>query len=124
MLKPRNVFIRMSSEEDFIKALTREATDIDGAIYRVFHWTTEFQEDKEPVKVPVWISLPGLPPNYYQDSYLRNITAPIGQYLKRDNPTKCATRTEGARICVEMDVSKEPLAAIWIGIPRQPNSFL
>lgn len=36
MSKPRNVFIRMTNEEDFIKALTRETTNIDGAIYRVF----------------------------------------------------------------------------------------
>ncbi|XP_042944787.1 uncharacterized protein LOC122278668 [Carya illinoinensis] len=124
MLRPRNVFIQLSTEEDFVKALTREATDINGVVYRVFKWTTDFQEDKEPVFVPVWISLPGLPPNYYHDSFLRCITASLGRYLKRDNPTKRATRTEGARVCIEMDVSKEPLRAFWIGIPRQPHSFL
>ncbi|XP_042980144.1 uncharacterized protein LOC122310314 [Carya illinoinensis] len=124
MLRPHNVFIRLSTEEDFVKALTREATNINGVIYRVFKWTTEFHEDKEPVFVPVWISLPGLPPNYYHDSFLRCITAPLGRYLKRDNPTKCATRTEAARVCIEMDVSKEPLRTFWIGIPRQPNSFM
>lgn len=77
----------MSNEEDFIKVLTREATDIDGAIYHVFRWTTDFKEDREPVHVPVWINLLGLPPNYFQESFLQNIVTPIGQYLKRDNPT-------------------------------------
>lgn len=123
MSKGRNVFIRMTNEEYFVKALTREGSAIDGAIYRVFRWTTEFKEVREPVHVPIWIDLPGLPPNYYQDSFLQNIVAPIGQYLKRDNPTRCATRIEGARVCVDMDVSKEPLIAIWAGMPRQPNSF-
>ncbi|XP_042954613.1 uncharacterized protein LOC122291029 [Carya illinoinensis] len=124
MLRPRNAFIRMSYEEDFVKALTRKATDIDGVAYRVFKWTIEFQEDKEPVNVLVWISFPGPPPNFYHDSFLRSITAPLGQYLKWDNPTKCATPTEGARVCIGMDVSKEPLTAFWIGIPRQSHSFL
>lgn len=49
--------------------------------------------------------------------------APIGLYLKRDNP-RCATRTEGARVCVDMDISREPFMAIWVGIPRQTNSYL
>ncbi|XP_041020462.1 uncharacterized protein LOC121262111 [Juglans microcarpa x Juglans regia] len=114
----------MTNEEDFFKALTREASNIDGAIYRVFRWNTNFKEDREPVYAPVWINLPGLPPNYYLESFLRNIVAPIGQYLKRHNPTRCATQTEGARVCVDMDVSKEPLMAIWVGMPRQPNSFI
>lgn len=74
--------------------------------------------------VLVWINLLGLPPNYYQDSFLRNIVAPIGKYLKRDNPTRCATRTKGARVCVDMDVSKEPVMSIWVGMPRQLNSFI
>lgn len=106
MLKPRNVFIRMANEGDFIKALTREATNIDGVIYRVFRWTTDFKEDCEPVHVPVWINLPGLPSNYYQDSFLRNIMAPVGQYVKRDNSTRCTARTEGARVCIDMEFEK------------------
>ncbi|XP_041016212.1 uncharacterized protein LOC121258736 [Juglans microcarpa x Juglans regia] len=123
MNRPRNVFIRMTSEEDFVKAFAREACDIDGIQYRAFHWNTDFQEDKEPVCVPVWIFLSGLPLNFFHESFLRSITAPIGRFLKRDNSTKCATRTDGARVCIEMDVSKEPLTALWIGTPRNPQSL-
>lgn len=62
--------------------------------------------------------------NFYHDSLLWNIVTPIGQYLKRYNPTRCATHTEGVRVCVDMDISKEPLLSLWIGIPRQANSFI
>ncbi|XP_042973206.1 uncharacterized protein LOC122305010 [Carya illinoinensis] len=123
MRKPRNVFVRLSLKDDFVKAFARESCEINGVPYRVFHWSTDFHEDQEPVRVPVWITLPGLPPNFYHESFLRNITAPIGRFLKRDNPTRCATRTDGARVCVEMDVTKEPIKALWIGTPRIPQSF-
>ncbi|GLT62139.1 hypothetical protein SLA2020_347970 [Shorea laevis] len=106
MRKPRNVFVRFSLEADFLKAMSHESSEIDGVNYRNFQWTVDFSEDVEPVMAPVWIKLPGLAPNYYQESYLRNITAPVGTLLRKDNATKCATRTDGTRVCVLMDVSQ------------------
>jgi hypothetical protein len=122
MRKPRNVFVRFALEEDFIKAMSRESSEIDGVNYRNFQWTVDFSEEVEPVMAPVWINLPGLAPNFYQESYLRNITAPVGILIRRDNATKCATRTDGARVCVLMDISKPPVQHVWIGMPRQPSS--
>lgn len=120
MWKPRNVFVRMTIENDFVKALARESFEINGVPYGSFHWSIDFHADYEPV-VPVWLNLLGLPPNYYHEDLLRNILLAIGRFLKRDNSTRCATRTDGARVCVEMDVSKDPLKAIWIGTPHHPK---
>lgn len=53
MDKLRNVFVHLTSEEDFVKAFARDNREIDGVPYRIFHWTTEFYEDEEPVHVPV-----------------------------------------------------------------------
>ncbi|XP_035546509.1 uncharacterized protein LOC118348589 [Juglans regia] len=117
MRHPRNVFIRMVLEEDCMKAMSREVNDIDGVPYRPFHWTPEFKEEEEPYIVPVWIVLPGLPPNYYHESFLKILKAPIGRFIRSDNSTRCATRTDGARICVEMDAAKQPLPYFWIGMP-------
>ncbi|KAF5441856.1 hypothetical protein F2P56_037204 [Juglans regia] len=105
----------MTSKEGCMKALPREVSDIDGIPYRPFHWTPDFKEEEEPSIVPVWIVFPGLPPNYYHESFLKILTAPIGRFIRRDNPTRCATHTDGAHICVEMDVAKEPLPHFWIG---------
>jgi len=122
MRKPRNVFVRFSLEADFIKAMSRESSEIDGVNYRNFQWTVDFSEEVETVMAPVWINLPGLAPNFYQESYLRNITAPVGNLLRRDNATKGRTRTDGARVCVLMDISQPPVQHVWIGMPRQLSS--
>ncbi|XP_041027020.1 uncharacterized protein LOC121267241 [Juglans microcarpa x Juglans regia] len=107
----------MVSEEDCMKALARKVNDVDGIPYRPFHWTPNFKEEEEPSIVPVWIVLPGLPPNYYHESFLKILTAPIGRFIRSDNSTRCVTRTDGVRICVEMDVAKKPLPYFWIGMP-------
>lgn len=49
--------------------------------------------------------------------------APIGRLLKRDNPTRCAIHTYGARVFVKMNVSIEPLSHVWIGTPQNPHFF-
>ncbi|KAF5447225.1 hypothetical protein F2P56_032793 [Juglans regia] len=123
MRKARNVFVRFSDEDDFLKSLSCESCDIEGVAYRPFQWSTDFTEDDEPSLVPVWIMLPGLPPNLYQEAFLRNIVAPIGIFLRRDNATRCATRTDGARVCVLMNIDHELIHSIWIGTPRHPTSI-
>jgi hypothetical protein len=109
-------------EADFIKAIPRESSEIDGVNYRNFQWTVDFSEEVEPVMAPVWINFPVLASNFYQESYLRNITAPVGILIRRDNAPKCATHTDGARGCVPMDISQPPVQHVWIGMPRQLSS--
>lgn len=78
MRRSWNVVVHLSLEGDFVKAFACENYEIAGVPYRVFHWTTDFHEDQEPVRVPVWITLLGLPLNFYHESFLRSITAPLG----------------------------------------------
>lgn len=105
--RPRNVFVCMANEANFMKALSRDVCEINGSFYRVFHWTPEFTEDDEPFHVLVWVSLSGLPPNFYSEAFLSILMAPIGTFIQQDNPTRCAMRTDGARLCVEVDAAKE-----------------
>ncbi|XP_042978785.1 uncharacterized protein LOC122309374 [Carya illinoinensis] len=119
---PRNVFVRMMSEADFTKALSREVCEINGSFYRPFRWSPDFDEDAKPSRVPVWVYLPGLPPNFYQESFLNILMMLIGSFIRCDNPTRCATRTDGARLCVEVDAAKPPLSHFWIGAPGLPSS--
>ncbi|XP_042983245.1 uncharacterized protein LOC122312650 [Carya illinoinensis] len=115
MGKNKHVFVRLTSEEDFNKAFSRETSEVNGVPYRVFHWTPGFTEGEESPIVPVWVMLPGLPPNYYHDSILKILTAPLGNFIRSDNSTRCATRTDGARVCLEMDASRQHLDFFWIG---------
>lgn len=69
----------------------------------------DFNEEEEPSKVLVWIFLLGLPPNFYREAFFDIFMASIGTFIRRDNPNWCATRTDGARLCVEVDAAKSPL---------------
>lgn len=90
----------------------------------MFHWSPNYTEEKESSVITVWISLPDLPLNFYHESFLQNITMPIGKIVRHDNCTRCVTRTDGARVCIEMDTAKKPIESIWIGVRHQPGSRL
>ncbi|KAF5467857.1 hypothetical protein F2P56_012069 [Juglans regia] len=122
MRRARNMFLRFSNEGDFFKAFSRENNEVDGKYYRIFSWNPDFSEENEPSTVPVWVTLPGLPPNLYHESFLRSLALPFGKYIQRYNSMRCASRTDGARICVEMDAVVDPIPGFWIGDPRQPSS--
>lgn len=117
MRKPIHVFLRFSKADDFLKDFSQEACDVEGVPYRFFHWTTNFNENAELARVPVWVVLPGLPPNFYHEAFLRNLLLPIGRYICCDNSTRCATHTDGARICVEMDAVAEPRQGFGLVLP-------
>ncbi|CAI9769427.1 unnamed protein product [Fraxinus pennsylvanica] len=46
----------------------------------------------------------------------------FGCFLKRDNFTACASRTDRARVCVEIDVSKPLVDSFWLGVPFHPTN--
>lgn len=79
---PRNVLVQMAKEEDFISVTTRGNSEIHGVPFRVSQWTLEFKEDEDSPWVPVWITLLGLPPNFFQESILWSIGNGFGHYLK------------------------------------------
>ncbi|KAF5468915.1 hypothetical protein F2P56_013023 [Juglans regia] len=122
MRRPRNVFVCMANEVDFTQALSQEVCEINGNFYCAFRWSPDFNEDAAPSRVPVWVTLPGLPPNFYQEAFLNILMAPIGSFIRRDNPTRCATRTDGACLCVAVDAAKPLLSHFWIGAPGLPSS--
>ncbi|VFQ74340.1 unnamed protein product [Cuscuta campestris] len=57
--------------------------------------------------IPVWISLEGLPIHLFDSLALYSIANSIGKPLKTDAATACLSRPSFARICVEVDTSKE-----------------
>lgn len=74
--------------------------------------------------VPVWVFFQGLALHFYSPSMLMSVVAPVGTYISSDNATRCTTRIDGARVCVEVDVAKPPLISYWIEVPFAPSSRL
>lgn len=62
--------------------------------------------------------------NFYNLSLLNLIVALIGTYIHCDNATRCATRTNGARVCVKLDAANFRLMSFWIGAPFALGSRL
>lgn len=61
-------------------------------------------------------------PNFYHASVLKFLTVPVGKLIRCDNSTSCATRTNRAQVCVEIDASKDPIPYFWLGIPGMKGS--
>ncbi|XP_042974693.1 uncharacterized protein LOC122306327 [Carya illinoinensis] len=118
-----NILVHLINEGDFVSVTARGCSDVNGVPYKIFHWTPGFNEEAKPPLVPVWLTLPGLPPNYFQMSMLKSFGDGFGRFLKCDNDTLCVTRLETARICVELDVSAPLKNHFWIGSPGLESSF-
>lgn len=79
-------------------------------------------EDEDSPWLPVWMTLPGLPSNYFLESMLRSIGDGFGKYLKRDNAAACVTQPKAAQICVELDISSPLRHSFWLGPPHGASS--
>ncbi|KAF5465280.1 hypothetical protein F2P56_015300 [Juglans regia] len=117
-----NVLVHLTNEANFVTTMSREVMDIANVPYKIFHWTPAFNEYEESALALVWIFLPGLQPHFFHESTLKIFTGSYGRYMRRDNATACVSRPEGARMCVEMDVSKDHRSYFWIGPPNKTGS--
>lgn len=115
LCNPRNILVRISKEDDFISVMARGNLEIHGVPFWLSHWTSDFMEEEDSPWVLVWVTLPGLPLNYFQVSMLSSIGNGFGRYLKRDNTMMCVTHPEVAQTCVEIDVSKPLRNSFWLG---------
>lgn len=76
-------------------------------------WKERFNPDKEDMTVvSIWIRLYSLPSEYWKEEILMDLGNALGYFVKASEQTKMGRYTSYARICVCMDISKEPLEAM------------
>lgn len=63
-------------------------------------------------KVAVWVRIPELPLEFYNDKFLWRVGAKLGSLLKIDRFTSIHCRGQFARICVEIDLSRKLVPSI------------
>ncbi|KAG9451212.1 hypothetical protein H6P81_011177 [Aristolochia fimbriata] len=120
LLDHRHVLIRLDSEEDMIHVWTRNRWVIGGHLMRVFKWFPTFVPSKEePSSAAVWVSLPSLPLVFFQEELLFPIASLAGRVIAVDDSTRNLSRTNVARVCVEVDLLKEPPRRGWVGIGEE-----
>lgn len=114
LLDHKHVLIRFHREEDFQRCWLRRSWAIHDFTMRVFKWTPEFRPDLETPIVPIWITFEGLPIYLHDKHALFSIANLIGTPLKVDSSTLLLNRPSVARVCIELDVSKDLPRTVWI----------
>lgn len=114
LLDDKHILIHFSSYDDFLRCLLRKIWKIDDSTVEVFRWTHDFDPTVESPYIPVWIGLEGLPIHLFDPLSLFSIANLIGRPLKSDTATSHLSRPSVARVCVELDLSKELPKAVWL----------
>ncbi|VFQ64978.1 unnamed protein product [Cuscuta campestris] len=80
----------------------------------VCRWTCDFDPSIDSPLAPVWIGLEGLPLHLFEPNALFSIANLVGLPLQMDSATVNLTRPSVARVCVELDLTKDMPKAVWI----------
>lgn len=115
-LDGRHMLLRFQDHEDYLQVLLKDSLFIHGKPFWFSKWTLNFRPDEDSPVVPVWMDFPGLPPNFYISGMLQSIACSIGPVLQIHRNTTSLTRTDAARVCVQMDVSKKRPERVWVGV--------
>ncbi|XP_077219384.1 uncharacterized protein LOC143853482 [Tasmannia lanceolata] len=116
LLDHHHVFIKLDNEFDMIRIWVRNRWWVKGHLMKVFKWTTQFRPTREePSSSAVWIALPSLPVVFFQEDILFSIASLVGKALAIDVPTRILSRTNVARVCVEVNLLMELPRQVWIG---------
>ena len=111
----RNVYIDLDNELDYNMVWTKQRMTIAGQVMRIQAWTPTFKPEEETPLVPIWISLPELPWNFYNKEFITTLLSPIGRVLYLDSASINKTRGSQARVKVQVDLTKERPPHIWMG---------
>ncbi|KAG9444330.1 hypothetical protein H6P81_015670 [Aristolochia fimbriata] len=119
LLDSSHVFLRLENQADMLYVWTKRMWFIGGHLMKVLKWTPCFRPSEgEPSLAAIWVSLPLLPLVFFQEDLLFSIASAIGncKVFTMDEPTRKLTRTNVARVCMEVDLVKELPKRVWIGI--------
>ncbi|XP_077219009.1 uncharacterized protein LOC143853159 [Tasmannia lanceolata] len=100
-----------------IRIWARNRWWVKGHLMKVFKWTPQFRPSREdPSSAAVWIELPFLNVVFFQEDVLFSIASLVGRALAIDCPTRILSRTNVARVCVEVSLLMQLPHRVWIGI--------
>ncbi|XP_068660005.1 uncharacterized protein [Aristolochia californica] len=112
-----HVFITLDNEADMIHVWARNRWFIGDHPMKVFKWFPAFvPANGEPSSAAVWASFPSLPVVFFQEELLFPVASLAGKVLATDDPTRNRTRTNVARVCVEVDLLKDLPRQVWVGV--------
>lgn len=110
----KHILILFDQEADYIRCFSRCSWNVLGFHMRITKWSYDFDPKVDAPIVSVWVSLPGLPMYLHKPDPLFDIVRMMVIPLKADHATTNLLRPSMARICVEIDVSKDLPAKVFI----------
>jgi hypothetical protein len=106
--------VKFDVKEDLEKAMGGSPWMIFDHYLAIHPWTPDFDPFEVSIdRTCVWICLPGLGMEYYDENVLMALGAAIGRPIKVDIRTIEAARGKFASICVEIDLNLPVVGKIW-----------
>ncbi|CAN1177210.1 hypothetical protein LINPERHAP2_LOCUS32967 [Linum perenne] len=103
--------VRFETVADYERAMFGGPWMINDHYVVIQEWRPYFRpEETILTTLRVWVRLPGLPFEYFDNSILKIIGDRIGRTVRIDHTTLEGSRGNFARICVEVDLSKPLLS--------------
>lgn len=70
-------------------------------------WNKNFDPVKERIQfVPLWIRIPGIPIELWNELILKHILSPIGNLIRMYHKSEEVSKGFFVRVCVQVDISK------------------
>ncbi|KAF6157059.1 hypothetical protein GIB67_041520 [Kingdonia uniflora] len=103
----KHIMVRMTSEKDVTRVLSRESRQIKGFFLRLARWTIDFDPNKDSPFAPLWVQFLGLKLYLQNNGIVKEMTGLIGKYLITDTPMLSLSRPSTARVCVKVNLTKD-----------------
>ncbi|KAL9678285.1 hypothetical protein QQ045_016128 [Rhodiola kirilowii] len=107
-------------DDDDAFVLSHPRRKLGHSLFQIFWWSKDFSTRREPTTTTTWICLASLPPELYNPGYIEAIVSAFVHFLVVDNRTVSFTNPNYARVCMEMDITKEMPEEVWIS--TRPDS--
>lgn len=100
--------VRFSDEGDYSYALFEDPWHVLDHYLMVQRWRSLFDTaDHKVKKLVVWVRIPNLLLELYNNHFLWRVGAMLGTMLRIDDHTSIHSRGKFARLCVEVDLQRE-----------------
>ncbi|VFQ83180.1 unnamed protein product [Cuscuta campestris] len=107
-INTRDILFIFKEEEDYLRLMQKSIWYVQNIHFHVLKWTRDYDSIEESPIYPVWVSLDHLPLHLIDFQALFSIASLLGRPVTMDNYIVNRDRRDGARFCVEMDISIPP----------------
>ncbi|KAF3775645.1 putative ribonuclease H protein [Nymphaea thermarum] len=109
LLNKGDFLIRVTTEEELNLVLKKRVWKVSGRVLVAARWSLGQPLEINPsTTTPLWVRLPGLPPYFWNGRIFKAVAMGLqGYFLEADTPTVQMSRTNFARILLDLPIQSE-----------------